>query len=320
MSGTWFFYAILAAFPGLILFAMVYKYVEIWQAGRWSIASGRIVVSTTESRLVDISTNNRRESERRNFAKVVYEYQVAGRTYRCDRVTILENLGDFEVAETLARYPVGKEVLVYYNPNRREQAVLERDAPPGLWTGGTAVVAVLAALIVGSVVGVGRLAEVLRSAIASPMNAPMVTGFLVFAVFTALFAYALHKQGVRVRSWPRAAGRVVTSGVKTVMVRSTLKNGYGRWHKQYSPDVVYTYEVGGVRYTGSRDSMSWTTGSNSEDVARRAAARHPEGSAVEVRYNPENPAESTTETRMTGILLMWLFPAIFLALALQFAR
>ena len=54
--------------------------------------------------------------EERNFADIVYEYSVAGRKLRNNRVSIGEDRGNFEVAETIAKYPAGHIVMVYYNP------------------------------------------------------------------------------------------------------------------------------------------------------------------------------------------------------------
>ena len=63
----------------------------------------------------------------RKFAQIVYEFTVAGPKYRGSRVSIGEDLGNFEVAETLAKYPQGKVVTVFYNPSKRTEAVLERE-------------------------------------------------------------------------------------------------------------------------------------------------------------------------------------------------
>ena len=163
MDGIWFLYLMLGAFPALIAFAAIYKYFEVVQASRWPSVPGRIVVSTTEARPVNSGGPRSDDTELRNFAKVLFEYKVATRTYRGDRVSISENLGNDEVAETVARYPVGKDVTVYYNPNRRDQALLERDAPPGLWKGATYVVLGTVVFIVVAVFGfkkLGALVEV----------------------------------------------------------------------------------------------------------------------------------------------------------------
>src|SRR6185312_9853983 len=119
-DGTWVLILVLIGFPGLILFAVIYKYMEVKQASRWPSVPGRIVVSTSESREVSRGDASSNDTELRNFAQIEYEYTIANRKYRGSRVSIGENMGNFEVAETIARYPVGKAVTVYYNPNKRD--------------------------------------------------------------------------------------------------------------------------------------------------------------------------------------------------------
>ena len=88
MDGVWFVYLVLAAFPGLIAFATIYKYMQVRQAAGWPSAPGRVVISTTEARSVKSGGTDSDDTEIRTFAKVVYEYKVATRTYRGDRVSI----------------------------------------------------------------------------------------------------------------------------------------------------------------------------------------------------------------------------------------
>jgi len=83
--------------------------------------------------VIDSSREDRRRFEKRNFANIVYEYSARGAKLSSNRVSIGEDRGNFEVAETLSRYPVGKAVTVYYNPLHPKEAVLERDLPKGLW-------------------------------------------------------------------------------------------------------------------------------------------------------------------------------------------
>ena len=126
----WFVYAMLLAPVGLIVFAAVYKYLEVRAASDWPSAPGKVVVSKPEVRKVKVIDSDRAAGHRfeeRNFANITYEYSVAGEAYRNNRVSIGEDRGNFEVAETIARYPVGKLVTVFYNPNKRGEAVLERD-------------------------------------------------------------------------------------------------------------------------------------------------------------------------------------------------
>jgi hypothetical protein len=51
---------------------------------------------------------------------------------RNNRVSIGEDRGNFQVIETIAKYPAGAIVMVYYNPLHPHEAVLERDLPQGL--------------------------------------------------------------------------------------------------------------------------------------------------------------------------------------------
>ena len=72
---NWMFYLILAAIPGVIVFAVVYKYLEILQVRRWSSAPGRIVVfDLSQAREVSRGDPNSNDTELRSFAGIEYEY------------------------------------------------------------------------------------------------------------------------------------------------------------------------------------------------------------------------------------------------------
>src|SRR6476646_5049985 len=120
----------------LVLGAAVYKSLQVRAAKEWPSAAGKVVVSEAEvreTRVIDSDREDGYRTEKRNFANVVYEYAVAGTKLRNNRVSIGEDLGNFQVAETIAKYPVGSIVTVYYNPLHPGEAVLERDLPKGMW-------------------------------------------------------------------------------------------------------------------------------------------------------------------------------------------
>jgi hypothetical protein len=115
----WFVYAMLLAPFGLILVAAGYKYLQVRAASDWPSTFGKVIVSTSEVRdvkVLDDTREERKRTEKRNFANIVYEYTVSGQKLTNNRVSIGEDRGNFEVAETIARYPVGTAVMVYYNP------------------------------------------------------------------------------------------------------------------------------------------------------------------------------------------------------------
>ena len=158
----WFVYAMLLAPLGLLLAVAVYKSLQVRAAREWPSAAGKVVVSKTEVRKVKLIDSDRAEGHRfeeRNFADIVYEYSVAGRKLRNNRVSIGEDLGNFEVAETIAKYPVGAVVTVYYNPLHPDQAVLERDLPKGLWGCLGIGTAIVLAIVFGSAIGLHAITE-----------------------------------------------------------------------------------------------------------------------------------------------------------------
>lgn len=298
----------------MIAFAAIYKYFEVLQASRWPSVPGRIVVSTPEARPVSSGGPRSDDTELRNLAKVVFEYKVATRTCRGDRVSISEDLGNDEVAETLARYPVGRDVTVYYNPNRRDQALLEREVPQGLWKGAVYVVFGMIAFIVAAVFGFKKLGALVESIVPNTAHAPFVAACVGFALLAALLLLGFQRAAARTRVWPTVAGQIASSGVHEFHDLEQNQQA-SRWQALYRPEVTYSYELAGVRYTGDKVNMGGTVSASTDALARRVAAKYPVGVAVEVHYNPANPADSVLEPRATVLWLFWLMPAAVLALA-----
>jgi len=305
----------LAAFPALIVAAGVYKYMEVMRAARWPKAQGRVVTSTSEARTVRSGGPDRNDTERRTFAKIVYEFSVAGRKYKGGRVSIGEDMGNFEVAETIARYPVGKDVTVYYNPVKPSECVLERDVPPGLWKGFAIILAVVVGLIVTGVIAFHKMGDLVALMSGTTRNAAFVAACIGFALLASLIVWAIQRHAVRQRGWPAAPATIEKSGVRAFEELERRDNGPDRWRTVYRADIVYGYEVGGVRYTGDMVAGGTRISSNIEAVARKAAARYPAGMKLDIRYNPDNPAESVLKPMGRWTLLLWLIPASVLLLA-----
>jgi hypothetical protein len=320
VDGIWIVYLFLAAFPGLIIFAAVYKYFEVRRASVWPSVPGRVVVSMSEKRSVDTGGADSTDTEIRNFAKVVYEYKVATKTYRGDRVSVGENLGNFEVAETLAKYPLGKAVTVYYNPNNRAEALLEREFPAFVWKGLILFVLGLGSLIAGCIFGFKWLGRFLETAIPNPANAPFVTACIGFALLFGLVLLGMQRASARARQWPTAPARIESSGVRSYEERDTSSNGRSRMRTMARPDVVYSYAVGGVQYRGNTVSIIKSS-TNSDAFARKVAARYPVGKEFRVHYNPDNPSESALDPRAPlGLYFFYVMPVIVLAIGYLASR
>src|SRR5262245_40946520 len=91
-GGAIFIVIVCAAFPALIIVAVVVKLWEVREAKSWPTTSGKVVTSTVASHKqkpgdfgYDFS-----DMEVTNEPRVEYEYSVAGKKYRGQRITIGE--------------------------------------------------------------------------------------------------------------------------------------------------------------------------------------------------------------------------------------
>lgn len=64
-----------------------------------------------------------------SYPVVQYSYQVAGQTYQSSKRAPGMEVGGTGAGKVIARYPVGAQVMVFYDPQKPSDAVLERNAP-----------------------------------------------------------------------------------------------------------------------------------------------------------------------------------------------
>ena len=202
MEAKWIALFLISPILGLLTLATVWKYVEVWRARSWIAGAGRVVSSRSVDRVVKPPGVDN-GSEQRQFADVSYEFNIGNQKYKGTRVTIGEDLGNSDVAETLIRYPAGKNVTVYYNPNDPKQCVLERNLPKNLFQ---IMIFSIAALLVGAIVvadGLTWISNALQRGIPNPKNTPFVIGFSIFALFCAMMARAIGKQRIAAAAPPQ---------------------------------------------------------------------------------------------------------------------
>lgn len=312
----WFVYAMLLAPVGLIVVAAIYKYLEVRAASDWPSVPGKVVVSKPETRDVRVIDSDREEGhyyEERNFANVTYEYVIAGQTYRNNRVTIGEDRGNFEVVETLARYPVGTAVTVYYNPNKRGEAVLERDMPKGMWgcIGWMVVIAIV--LVFGGAIGFHKLTDFVSTKLPHPQMSAMTVALGAFGAAIALFAIGLHRHAALARKWPVVKGRIKTSGLDRFRARADDSGSRGPI--MFRANISYTYRYENADYTGLVASMNGQVSSTSDWGVQRYVRKYPEGATVDVYVNPQNPTESVLDPRAKAAWFLWVVVAVIWALA-----
>ena len=302
----WFVYAMLLAPLGLLLFAAAYKTLQVRAACDWPSTPGRVVISNAEVREVKVPDSGRESGHRfeeRNFANIVYEYSVSGQTLSNNRVSIGEDLGNFQVAETIARYPVGAAVTVYYNSRHPRDAVLERDLPKGLWGCLGIATAIALAAVFGSAIGLHRLTEFVSTRLGHPEVSAAVVAFGAFGFVVMLFALAAQRQASRAKKWPVVSGTIKMSDIEQYRAASSDGRRGPLMHRR---QVSYTYAYNNVSYTNVHASLTTNVASTSSWLVRKFTPAYRDGATVQVYVNPGNPSQATLDPRAGFVWLLWL--------------
>ena len=322
MTLKWFFCGVLAAFYGLIMTAVTSKYLEVRRARSWLPATGKIVSSRSEARTVTRHTSQPGaatvSTETRNFAAVRYAFNVNGRRVEGTRIGIADDPGNFQVAEKLRLYPVGKTVTVYYDQSRPENCVLERDMPERAFQ---------IAFLVGALLGVGGLFLIfaLSGGYARLVKLgadPRQLSSAIFVTFMSLmalrFAFVFHQQGAATFKWPSAPGKILSSGVEDVKVR-VAREAIFNWilATAFRSRTIYIYEVDGVSYQCDRISFGFQTLATFRLFAKRGAAKFAPGQPVEVYYNPAAPEQAVLRRGAEGEIIIYLTAAALILIALR---
>ena len=118
-----FWSAITCAFDGVWLWMLA------TQALTWTYAA-------TEGTVLESRIEQAKDSDGDTTfdAKIAYEYAAGGRKHRGETIRHLEmrmNGGRQQAQESVQRFPVGKRVTVYFDPDRPAKSVLERDLRGG---------------------------------------------------------------------------------------------------------------------------------------------------------------------------------------------
>ena len=239
-------------------------------AREWPSTPGKVVVSSSELRDVKVLDSEReggRKLEQRNFANIVYEYSVSGQKLRNNRVSIGEDRGNFQVAETIAKYPVGTVVTVYYNSRHPREAVLERDLPQGLWGCLGIATAIAVVGVFGASIGLTRISEFVSARLVNPQMSVPVVALAGFGLVAALFALVLRRQSALAKTWPVVPGTIKLSGLDEY--RAAPSDSGRRGSIMYERKVSYSYRFKDVDlYRRARQLLQQLQ----DDVAMAAAA------------------------------------------------
>lgn len=306
---------ILSGFAGLLTFATLYKYFEVRIASRWPSVPGRVLSSKVVQRKAGGIGGDESDAELRNFAEVTYEYQVQGRKFSASRVSIGEDLGNFQVQETIAKYPKGAKVTVFYNPTKPGEAVLEREPPAGIFKFMFWLITGLIAVGLTFIFGTEHLVNLLKMFVPASGNVPVAVMLAFMGLFALLIGRAASYEVRQTANWLSTSGVIEESGVENFQAMDE-----GRWRTMKRSNVVYSYKVNGNDYRSGRIAVrGWKASSSIGALVGGLAKKYPPGKPVEVFYDPANPAEAVLERRVSGGGFVYLIAFALLAAAAKAA-
>jgi hypothetical protein len=303
------FWVGLIFFPmiALVVVAAVTKLVEFRAAKGWVRTTGRILSSGIEVRHHQFAG----EPETvKNVPAIRYEFHAGTRKVIGSRIGI----GDDSLATpeaTLARYPVGANVTVYYDADDPMQCVLDRGGPdvnkPELLRGCAGGIAILAAFG-GAIYWMFTYGpDIIDKHFPHHKADPRFSIFAIcFGLAALLFFFAARRTSKHASNWPSVRGTIVKSEVEQFEERDSD----GRYRKSYRPAIEYTYAVHGRELHGNQIKLMMQV-SGSEGMAARTVAKYPKDSAVAVHYDPANPTTAALENP-TGAT--WIIAIIALAM------
>jgi hypothetical protein len=133
--------------------------------------------------------------------------------------------------------------------------------------------------------------------------APFIFGLIGLANTTM----AWHR-GARVATWPRTPGTVTHSRIKKGKGWSDMGQGQSTGGTVYRPKIIYSYEVGGKHFQGTRVQFGTRWRERVKSKAASAITPYPVGQAVQVYYDPQRPGDSVLKP---GVAPFWKKSVIF---------
>lgn len=127
-------------FAALLLAARAWGNQQRVNAARgWRPTTGRVIAASVETVSVSVRVQTSTSSYRaatRYAPAVQYEYFVHGARYYADRLHLGPRILSSEASDAqwaLRRYPVGSQVIVWYNPANPAESALDVRAGWGIW-------------------------------------------------------------------------------------------------------------------------------------------------------------------------------------------
>ncbi len=137
--------------------------------------------------------------------------------------------------------------------------------------------------------------------------------FVIMGVVILLFGIRQMRQASASQSWPAVSGVITVSALGKHMGNERHDS------PTYSADIRYDYMVDDASYVNGAVQFGQVNSSDPSG-ARAVLKRYAVGQAVEVYYNPANPAQAVLEPGLQGSTwFLPIFGTIFVAVGLLFS-
>lgn len=278
---------------GIFLFLTYCFALGIWR-GRNQVAAGKVWARTKGTIIASEAAaegSHTDDDDSDCTAAVRYRYTVGGKTYESDRITFGDRAHTTRLLaqQIVARYPVGAQVDVFYNPKRPSSAVLEaRNAASAAFYVAVIVFGTVAAVLVAHAVA-GKVVYVSDG---FPLWVFLVpaAGLGVAGVCVYAFVDIRRKEKTSAR-WPTASGTITVSKVVEHVSRDKDDNVEIR----FVPEVSCSYRVSGREYHCGTRKWGWSELYVDREGPEKVLARYPEGGSVPVFYDPADPSNAVLE-------------------------
>ena len=286
----------------------------------WPSTNGFIVSSG-----VKIDPGKSDNDEPKYTASITYKYTIDGIEYTGKRISF--SAGTFlkkgKANSLVLRYPKGKKVKVYYEPEKLHDAVLERGRSSNMnFPIGIGIFVLFVCLIpvlrvlrkkkktnvyqqpgvvsADSTLSTGTDAKGYSSVSVTPSKAKsqkssiiLTIAMIAGGIFLIVWGSNELKDAYKSRSWPSTQGKITSSYIKKQVNKKSSPN---RTTTSFSAKVRFRYTVGGTTYSGDRICFGGTYSGGKRSLAKKVADSYLKGKKVTVYYDPENPKEAVLKT------------------------
>jgi Protein of unknown function (DUF3592) len=285
-SGFGIVWLVAGPMVAMALAMLANKMIQARRASVWPQAAGRITRSDV------VATRHQKSGEATevtNIPAVEYEFSVQGSRFTGTRISIGEDTGGANTEATLAHYPVGAAVMVYYDPADPGNCVLEREIPKDVPKGCAMILAILAAVGIGGYWLVVHFLTFIEPYVRDGRGKSAV-GFTIGGLIALALFFGSRFGAKSGAMWPVVPGKVMQSGTESYRTRVNRNTV-----TVYGPVVEYAYVINGHEYRSRQIQLDDDGDRGSREDALEVAARYPEGSEVEVHYDPANPGNAALE-------------------------